>query len=199
MEVHAVEVYTGGCTASAQATSGGRSMLRVWSIEDGAQDGVAIAGLKVAVLQAANENLAAADTTATSAVVYLPQSANDAQRAALVNWVKATNREIAAAPLVHKIAEIGYAHDGARISLKVGEQIALKTREIQKCDTGACGESLWYKPRTKIADYTVLVNESSTVAEPALTLVWKDNSAKSVFFGRFGIDAEPQFRLASIE
>ena len=50
MEVHAVEVYTGGCTASAQATSGGRSMLRVWSFEDGEQDGVSLRKLKVAVL-----------------------------------------------------------------------------------------------------------------------------------------------------
>jgi hypothetical protein len=199
MEVHAVEVYTGGCTASAQATSGGRSMLRVWSFEDGEQDGVALSGLKLAMLQAANENLAAADTAATSAVVYLPRDANEGQRAALVTWLKAANPEIAAAPIVQKIADIAYAQDGARISLKVGEQIAMKTREIQKCDTGACGESLWYKPRTKIADYTVLVNESSTISESALTLVWKDNSAKSVFFGRFGVDGEPQFRLASIE
>ena len=199
MEVHAVEVYTGGCTASAQATSGGRSMLRVWSFEDGEQDGVAMRGLNVAVLQAANENLAAAETVAASAVVYLPRSANDVQRAALVNWLKAANAEIATTPVVEKIADIGYTQDGARISLKVGEQIAMKTREIQKCDTGACGESLWYKPRTKIGDYTVLVNESSTVSEPALSLVWKDNSAKSVFFGSFGADAEPQFRLASIE
>ena len=199
MEVHAVEVYTGGCTASAQATSGGRSMLRMWNFEDGEQDGVALRGLNVALLQAADENLAASDAAAKSAVVYLPHSANDVQRAALTNWLKAANPEIASAPIVEKRADIAYTQDGARISLRVGEQIAMKTREIQKCDTGACGESLWYKPRTKLSDYTVLVNESSTVTEPALSLVWKDNSAKSVFFGTFGVDAEPQFRLAAIE
>ena len=199
MEVHAVEVYTGGCTASAQATSGGRSMLRLWSFENGLHDGVELRGLEVAALQAADANLAAAETEPTAAVIYLPREATEAQRAALVNWVKAANPEIATAPLVEKVTDITYAQDGARISLKVGEQIAMKTREIQKCDTGACGESLWYKPRTKIGDYTVLVNESSTVSEPALSLIWKDNSAKSVFFGSFGARAEPQFRLASIE
>ena len=199
VEVHAVEVYTGGCTASAQATSGGRSMLRLWSFEDGEQNGVALRGLQVAALQAADQNLAAAETTPKSAVVYLPRNASDAQRAALIEWLKTANAEIAGAPVVEKIADIKYAQNGARISLQVGEQIAMKTREIQKCDTGACGESLWYKPRTKIGDYTVLVNESSTVSEPALSLVWKDNSAKSVFFGSFGGDAQPEFRLASIE
>ena len=199
VEVHAVEVYTGGCTASAQATSGGRSMLRLWSFEDGAQNGVALRGLQVAALQAADQNLASAETTPKSAVVYLPRNASDAQRRALVEWLKAANAEIAGAPLIEKIADIKYAQNHTRISLNIGEQIAMKTREIQKCDTGACGESLWYKPRTKLGDYTVLVNESSTVTEPALSLVWKDNSAKSVFFGTFGDDAEPQFRLASIE
>ncbi|HSH39910.1 MAG TPA: DUF1326 domain-containing protein [Chthoniobacterales bacterium] len=199
VEVHAVEVYTGGCTASAQATSGGRSMLRLWSFEDGEQDGVELRGLQVAALQAADQNLASAETQPTSAVVYLPRTASAAQRAALVMWLKAANPEMADTPVAEKIAEINYKQSGTRIELKIDKQIAMTTREIQKCDTGACGESLWYKPRTKIGDYTVLVNESSTVEEPALSLVWKDNSAKSVFFGNFGADAQPQFRLAWIE
>ena len=116
-----------------------------------------------------------------------------------MSWLKAANPEIAGAPMVEKIAEIKYAQNESRISLNVGAQIALKTREIQKCDAGACGESLWYKPRSKTGDYTVLVNESSSVNEPALSLVWKDNSAKSVFFGRFGDASQPAFRLASAE
>ena len=43
----------GGCTASAQAHVGGRSMLRVWSFENGAQDGVELKGLQIAALQVA--------------------------------------------------------------------------------------------------------------------------------------------------
>lgn len=199
VEVHAVEVYTGGCTASAQATMGGRSMLRLWSFETGEQEGVALRGLRVAALQVAENNLASADTQPTSAVVYLPQDASDLQRAALVSWLKSANPEIARTPIVEKISEIKYAQNESRITLDIGEEIAMKAREIQKCDAGACGESLWYKPRTKVSDYTVLVNESSTVQEPALSLVWKDNSAKSVFFGSFGGEAKAEFRLASIE
>ena len=199
IEVHAVEVYTGGCTASAQATMGGRSMLRVWSFEDGAQDGVELKGLQIAALQVADKNLAFADTQPTSTVVYLPQKATDAQRAALMSWLKTANPEMASGPVVEKVAEIKYAQNDARISLSVGEQIAMKTREIQKCDAGACGESLWYKPRSKTGDYTVVVNESSSVNEPALSLVWKDNSAKSVFFGHFGPNSKAEFRLASVE
>ncbi|MFN2475063.1 MAG: DUF1326 domain-containing protein [Chthoniobacterales bacterium] len=197
IEVHAVEVYTGGCTASAQATMGGRSMLRVWSFENGTQDGIALRGLQVAALHVAEKNLAVADTEAKSAVVYLPERASETQRRALVNWLKSS--ELANTPFKTRLADIKYAQKDARITLEVGKQIALKTREIQKCDAGACGEALWYQPRSKVADYTVVVNESSSVNEPALLLVWKDNSAKSVFVGRFGVDAKPEFHLAAVE
>ena len=200
IEVHAVEVYTGGCTASAQATSGGRSMLRIWNFEGGAHNGVDLRGLQLAALQTADKNLADAETQPKAAVVYVPRSASEAQRAAMLDWLKAAMPEFVELPLITKVTDIRYAaKTDAQISLGVGDQIAMKTREIQKCDAGACGEALWYQPRSKVSDYTVVVNESSTVGEPDLALVWKDNSAKSVFVGQFGSEAKRQFRLASVE
>jgi hypothetical protein len=199
VELHACEVYTGGCTASAQATQGGRSLLRLWSFENGAHSGVDLAGLQVAALQIADKNLALSDTQTSAAVVYLPAQASDVQRQALVSWLKSTNPEIAAARLVEKVAPISYARDASRISVRVGNEIALQTRAIARCEAGGCGESLWYQPRSKTGKFTVLVNENSSVNEPTLALVWKDHTTKSVFFGRFGDDSKPEFRLAAVE
>jgi hypothetical protein len=199
VELHACEVYTGGCTASAQATQGGRSLLRVWSFENGEYGGVDLAGLQMAALEVSDKNLALSDTQTSAAVVYLPAQATDVQRQALVSWLKATNPEIAAARFVEKVAPINYARDAARISVRVGKEIALQTRSIARCERGGCGESLWYQPRSKTGKFTVLVNENSSVNEPTLSLVWKDHTAKSVFFGRFGDDSKPEFRLASVE
>ena len=199
VELHACEVYTGGCTASAQATLGGRSLLRVWNFENGAHGGVDLAGLQIAALEVAEKNLAFSDTQTSAAVVYLPAQATKAQRQALVSWLKATNPEIGAARLVEKVAPISYSRDGSRISVQAGKEIALQTRSIARCEAGGCGESLWYQPRSKTGKFTVLVNEKSSVNEPTLSLVWKDHTAKSVFFGRFGDDSKPEFRLASTE
>ena len=199
IEVHAVEVYTGGCTASAQATSGGRSMLRVWNFEAGNHNGIDLRGQQIAALQTADKNLADSETRPKAAVVYVPRSASEAQRKAMLDWLKTAMPEFVELPLITKVTDLRYAQNGARITVDVGDQIAMKTREIQKCDAGACGEALWYQPRSKVSDYTVVVNESSTVSEPDLSLVWKDNSAKSVFVGQFGSEAKPQFRLASVE
>src|ERR1043166_10099426 len=88
VELHACELYTGGCTASAQATLGGRSLLRVWDFEKGEQDGVSLAGLQIGALQIADQNLATPKSTAKAAVVYLPEKANPGHRAGPVAGLK---------------------------------------------------------------------------------------------------------------
>lgn len=90
VELRSCELYTGGCTASAEATLGGRSMLRLWNIASGQQDGVDLAGLNVASLETADANLALAGTRPRATVVYVPENAIQTQRAALVSWLKST-------------------------------------------------------------------------------------------------------------
>lgn len=199
VELHSCEVYTGGCTASAQATQGGRSMLRLWNFENGAHGGVELAGLQMAALQIADKNLAFTDTQPSAVVVYLPAGATDVQRQALTSWLKSNSPEIATLRLIEKVAPISYTQKDSRISVQVGKEIALQTRALASCDRGGCGESLWYQPRSKTGNFTVLVNEKSSVDEPILSLIWKDNTAKSVFFARFGDDSTREFRLAALE
>src|SRR5438067_11702334 len=88
IELHACELYTGGCTASAQATLGGRTLLRVWDFEKGEAGGASLAGLQVAALQTAVSNLAVPGSVATDTVVYFPSNATAAQRDTLRGWLK---------------------------------------------------------------------------------------------------------------
>jgi hypothetical protein len=188
-ELHDCELYTGGCTASAQATQDGRSVLRVWNFEAGSGE---LSGLTVAVLEIADGSLAMPGTTAKSAVAYLPEGASAAQGEALLFWLKDNDVRVTRS----LIKPIEYSRDGAVISFAAGDGIGFSTREIEHCDAGSCGEQLWYSPRGKTGDFTVLVNEVSHVKEPALQLLWKDHSSKSVFFGRFGTSDPATFTLA---
>lgn len=190
-EVHACEVYTGGCTASAQATQGGRSVLRVWKFDAVAGS---LSGLTVAVLEVADANLAMRGTEARAAVAYLPEQATEAQRDELLDWLKQNGVQVTDS----RVKPVRYARDGERISFSAGKEIAFSTRGIEACDAGSCGEQLWYEPRGKTGAYTVLVNERSVVEEPGFKLTWKDNSAKSVFFGRFGGSEQAVFHQASL-
>lgn len=203
LELHACELYTGGCTASAQSTLGGRSLLRVWSFDRGSQDGVELRGLEVAALQVAEENLAFRETKPATAVVYLPARASDVQRAALLSWLKQAHAEFATAPLIEKTTaiDLAWSPDASRISARIGDGIALQTRALGHCDLGGCGEALWYSPRTETSTFTVLIDERSSVREPAVSLVWKNNGTNSVFLGRFGgvKISEPSFSLGAVE
>jgi len=193
-ELHACEVYTGGCTASAQSTTGGRSLLRVWKFEAGAVRNVPLDGLSVVVLEMADANLALPDTTAKTTVAYLPSQATADQRSALQEFLKESGVAVTDAQVV----PVSYKRDASCLSVAAGEQVDFTTRAIEHCDSGACGEQLWYEPRGQIGAYTVLVNDHSRVDEPKFHLVWKDNSARSVFFGRFGVPGKPEFTLAAI-
>src|SRR5215470_4548271 len=89
VELHSCELYAGGCVVSSEATLGGRYLLRAWDFTGGKLNGTDVAGLKVAVLEAGKENLAAEKATTDRAIVYLPSGASLAQTEALIAWVKA--------------------------------------------------------------------------------------------------------------
>jgi hypothetical protein len=194
VELHACEVYTGGCTASAQATLGGRSVLRVWNFRGGEVGGADVAGQTVMALEVAEENLAMPKTQATQAVAYLSESASAAQREGLLSWLARAGVKVGET----RVVPLAYSRDGARITVAGGKEVSFSTRAIEACDSGSCGEQLWYEPRGKTDGYTVLVNDHSSVSEPALKLAWKDHSAKSVFFGKFGGEHQGGFQLAGL-
>src|SRR5437899_4594807 len=75
LELHSCELYAGGCIVSSEATLGGRYMLRVWNFTSGSASGTDLSGLRLAVLQASSQNIAAPDTDSDRAVVYLPNTA----------------------------------------------------------------------------------------------------------------------------
>lgn len=194
LELHACEVYTGGCTASAQATQGGRSVVRVWKFAENPGQNGDLAGLAVVALQIADANLAMPDTTVKASVIYLPSEASDSQRQGLMAWLAANG--ISSGDV--KIRDISYRREGSVAEVSAGSGLRFQTRALEACDAGGCGEQLWYAPRGKTGAYTVLVNDRSAVDEPALALSWKDHAAKSVFFGKFGTPEPADFTLAAM-
>jgi hypothetical protein len=197
VELHSCELYAGGCVVSSEATLGGRYMFRAWEVTDGAFAGSDLAGLNVAVLQTSSENLAAAKTKADRSVIYVPESASRAQREALVAWLKAQMPELKTSKISTRIASIRIAGNGTGYSVSIGDSIAVRTAGLESCETGACGEALWYEPRSGTSRFTVALNRSSSVAEPLLKLKWNDTGKRSVFLGKFGDTPKKEFVTSS--
>src|SRR6266404_6209497 len=79
LELHSCQLYIGGCIASSEMTQDGRYQLRVWTFASGSHRGVEFRGLQIALLEAADQNLAVAGTQPTESMAYLPQSATPVQ------------------------------------------------------------------------------------------------------------------------
>lgn len=195
LEVHSCQLYIGGCIASAEATQDGRYLLRVWSFSGGSHNGVALAGLQVALLETGDQNLADKDTSANASLAYLPQSATTTQSAALVDWLKRTNPELARTRLQTRIVPMQFSRARNTVTFTAGDFLHVDVCPFEPCGLTSCGESLWYTPRSAVASYTVGVTKKAIVREPLLALTWIDHDKNNVFQGRFseGTTAQAAF------
>ena len=186
LELHSCQLYIGGCIASAEATQDGKYLLRVWNFTGGSHDGSLLQGLQVALLEVADQNLAVRGTQPTDSMVYLPQSATPMQTAALIDWLKLANPELARMKLRTRIVPMQFASTPTTASFSAGDFLQVDVHPFQCCGLVSCGESLWYTPRSAATSYTVGVTTKSVVHEPALALQWIDHGKNNVFEGRFG-------------
>ncbi len=186
LELHSCELYAGGCIVSSEATQGGRYMVKAWSLTGGSFGGSAVSGLQVAVLESGSENLAQPHAQPVDAVVYLPQAATEAQRWALLSWVVSTEAGLSKARVQSRVVplDFGRTTDGYRFA--AGDFIRVASAPLEPCQTGACGEALWYTPRTHSTVFTVAVDRASQVTEPLLKLKWSEAGKRSVFLARMG-------------
>ena len=184
LELHSCELYAGGCIVSSEETLDGRYMLQAWNFTGGSFAGTDLAGLNVALLQASSENLASSKAKAGQAVAYLPQAATDAQRQALLAWVK--SQQPGLTKIQTRTVPLKLGAKGGSYFVSAAPYLSITTAPIESCDNGSCGEALWYSPRSANSVFSVAVNHSSTANEPLLKLEWKDGGKRSVFLAKFG-------------
>jgi hypothetical protein len=182
VELHSCDLYTGGCTASAESTLLGRQMFRVWSIERGAWSGQDLTHLKVAVLETGSKNLAEKGALGDRAEIYVPRDLSQVKREALVSWACAQSLLPQGTPVIE--AEIIYKRSRQEAIVTVGDMVSLTTMPIGRCSSGACGQSLWYEPRVDHSAFEVVASRTSKIQDP--TLFWMDHDRPNVFLATFG-------------
>jgi hypothetical protein len=192
LELHSCEVYAGPCVINSESCSGGRYMLRAWNFSGGQFAGSDLAGLRVALLQSSRANLAADSTHADNAVIYLPSGATEKQRAALSSWLKTEVADLKDAKVTSRVVPLNFARNATGYAFSAGKDVTVATGSRETCAAGACGEMLWYTPRTASTVFTVVLNQSSQVFEPSLNLKWQDFGKRSVFLARFGEESPAQ-------
>jgi len=185
VELHSCELYTGACTASSESTLLGRQLFRVWSISQGTWDNQNLAGLKVAVLEFGSANLAERGALAEKAEIFVPKGLAAAQQEALLSWVTSQGMLPASTRVVE--VEIAYQRSGrAAAEVSVGDSISLSTMAIGKCNSGACGQALWYEPQVKHSSFEVVASRVSKIRDSSINFLWTDHGRPNVFLASFG-------------
>jgi hypothetical protein len=185
LELHSCEVYAGGCIVSSEAPQGGRYMLRAWSFTGGKFADADFSGLRLVVLQSGQENLAASSAETGEAVVYLPSNITANQQGALIGWLKA-QPNFHPSRLLTRSVDVRFATTPEGYAVSAGDFVSVKTADLEKCEAQACGEALWYTPRTPGTIFTVALSRASRIEEPFFKLKWYDAGKRSVFLARVG-------------
>jgi hypothetical protein len=189
VELHSCDLYTGGCTASSESTLLGRQLFRIWSISQGTWKSQDLANLKVAVLEIGSKNLAEKDAVPERAEIFVPKGLSAAQKEALISWVDSQ----AAVPDSTQVVEteIRYQRLGSVVNAAINDSICLSTTAIAKCDSGACGQALWYEPRAQHSEFEVIASQTSSIRDAALNFSWNDHNRPNVFLASFGPNEIP--------
>jgi hypothetical protein len=186
IELHSCEVYAGACMVSSEVTLGGRYLLQAWDLTSGSWQGTSLAGLQAVVLESGSENLAEAGTQPDRSVVYLPETANEVQRNALLAWLKSQNVKLAASRIETRVVPVRITTKDNAVTAVAGEFARVRAVSLGDCENRVCGESLWYEPSTPTSLFTVARDAGSDVNEPLLELKWSDHGKRSAFVARFG-------------
>jgi hypothetical protein len=105
----------------------------------------------------------------------------------LLAWLKSSQADLNSVSSIQtRTVPIRFSKTDGDYAVSAGDSVSVKTASLESCKTGACGEALWYTPRTQTSVFTVAVDRSSNIYEPLLKLTWNDAGRKTVFLGKFG-------------
>jgi hypothetical protein len=191
MEFRNADVYTGPCFANSEVGLTGQDAVLAWHVADGEWGGVPLAGLSVAAVVRANATLGDpyGDPLPAKAVFFVDERANDAQRAALINFAQSQTGGLLKNVVAIAPAPISFAVDTSRMgfaSLNVGNVVRLSTRALVMTDMICHNEEVYYQPLASHLEHAMpVVERESSYQGNSLGVTWNESGKRSSFIGRF--------------
>ena len=190
MEARTCQVYTGPCFANGEMGMAGKDAVMAWKIQQGSQDGIDLSGLNVAVVVRASHTLGHqgfANALAVRSMIVVDESADDEQRAALLQFVKsqavAATLDIAAI----EAAAINMDLDIVELTgrLTVGDLVTLNTRQARPGDCICSNESAFYPPLAHLEGFVPGVTIDGEVRARSLGTRWSIPDSRTAYLGTF--------------
>ncbi len=191
LEVRSCDIYTGPCFANAEMGLTGKEGMLVWSITDGAWNGVALDGLKVIAVVATDATLGDLryEPQSGKAVVILDATASIEQQDALLAFARSQ-----AGDLIEEVTEVkqsaiesslGICEKEGCATIKAGELIDITTRCIGEKDHLCGNERTFYPPLTKVDGAHPVVTQIASYRGSGLNRTWQLTDYRSAFLATF--------------
>lgn len=192
LEARSCDVYTGPCFANAEMELAGKEAVMAWKVEDGGWNGVSLAGLSVAVV--ANSEKTMGDTGIFKmkagkirSVILVDERASDAQRAALIGFVKEAAKEYTqdVVKVIPTPMSLENDHLEGKGLFTAGEIAKIETRGMRRGDCVCTNEIVFYQPLTKVADFSPAYSLTHSFTGEGLNNKWTSHGQRSSFLATF--------------
>lgn len=192
MEMRTCDIYTGPCFANAEISLTGKQAIMAWNIERGARNGVDLAGLKVVLVVNADDTLSYggqlnSNPQQLESVILADQSANAAQRTALVEFVKEHAAHVAGHVQRVDFVEISMHANFVSMesSLTAGEEVRMASRKMQQGDCVCSNEVLYYPPLTSVENSTAAYTVEAAFRGKGLPVKFSNPGTRSTYLATF--------------
>ncbi len=192
MEMRTCDIYTGPCFANAEIGLTGKQAIMAWNIERGAQDDVDLSGLNVVLVLNATDTLSFGGSLNSKpepieSVVLADVRANDAQREALVSFVREHAAQVAGEIQRVDFVEIDMAlnHVSMESSLTAGDAVRMASRKMQEGDCVCTNEVLYYPPLASVDNSAPAFTLEASFQGAGLPVSFSNPSTRSTYLATF--------------
>ncbi|HVK06049.1 MAG TPA: DUF1326 domain-containing protein [Armatimonadaceae bacterium] len=185
VEARSASVYAGPCHYNGELTTAGREAVLGMRVREGEYAGADLSGLAVAAAVSGSDNLADAKALRRS-VVYVPETATQAQRSALVALIKAKAGATLGDVVAVKAVPLSLTVDAKAATLTGGEALSLSLLRYP-CQHCVMPSQVWYSPFVKTSDALVAQSLKSGFSEKALGVTWRQEPSDNGFVGAFSL------------
>jgi hypothetical protein len=192
LESRSCEVYTGPCFANAEMDLAGKEAVMAWKVDAGTWNGVALDGLVAALVVSADNTLGTDGVFPSKArrvrsVILVDEKADAKQRAALVDFVKDSARD-----LTREVARVDAVpirlendHLDGRGTFAAGNVARIETRALKGGDCVCTNEVVYYQPLTDVENVSPAYSLTQSYKGPGLGNQWTTNNKRGAFLATF--------------
>lgn len=190
LEVRSCDVFTAACFANSEVGLEGEEAILAWNVRKGTHQGVDLSGLKVVAVLRASDTLGDITESVYPArsIVFVDESADTAQREALVSLAKDEAGRLLSDVIRVEAAPIAMAMDASRpgfATMTAGETVRVETRALNHHDMHCGNDEAYYQPLTKVDNRVVAFTEHDKFAGEGLGVRWDGSGRRSAWLATF--------------